>query len=141
MQDTTGASAGPVAYTINVAPGPSGTNNANLDGRYVCLFQGSIDTDDTRWATVASFQADGQGNIAGGIFDTNGYDIGSASGTISGSYSIASDNNGMASIRTILTNGCLLYTSRLPLLSSPSRPKAKLAPLMVFEAKALAVAR
>ena len=124
VQDTTGASAGPVAYTINVAPGPSGTNNANLDGRYVCLFQGSIDTDDTRWATVASFQADGQGNIAGGIFDTNGYDIGSASGTISGSYSIASDNNGMASIRTILTNGAagIQTTQWAVALSSAAQP-------------------
>jgi hypothetical protein len=105
VQDTTGASAGPVAYTINVAAGPSGVNDINLDGRYVCLFQGLIDTDGTRWATVASFQADGQGNFLSGIFDTNSYDIGSASGAMTGSYSIGSDNNGMASIRTVLTNG------------------------------------
>ncbi|MFY9854532.1 MAG: hypothetical protein WAK26_11720, partial [Terracidiphilus sp.] len=105
VQDTTGASAGPIAYTINVAAGPSGADNANLNGRYVCLFQGSIDTDGTSWATVASFQADGKGNFSSGIFDTNSYDIGSASGTISGSYSIGTDNNGMASVRTILTNG------------------------------------
>ena len=105
VEDTTGASAGPVAYTINIAAGPSGVNNANLSGRYICLFQGTIDTDGTRWATVASFQADGQGHFLTGIFDTNSYDIGSASGTATGSYSIGSDNNGMASIRTVLTNG------------------------------------
>ncbi len=83
VQDITGASAGPVNYTINVAAGPSGANNGSLNGSYVCLFQGSIDTDGTRWATLASFQADGQGNFISGIFDTNSYDIGSASGTIS----------------------------------------------------------
>jgi hypothetical protein len=105
VEDTTGASAGPFAYTINVADGPSGANDANLSGRYVCLFQGNIDTDGTRWATVASFQADGKGGFASGIFDTNSHDIGSASGTVTGSYSIGSDNNGMASIRTVLTNG------------------------------------
>jgi hypothetical protein len=103
--DTTGASAGPVAYTINVSAGPSGANNSSLSGRYVCLFQGTIDADGTRWATVASFQADGQGDFSSGVFDTNSYDIGSASGTVSGSYSIGSDNNGMAQIRTVLTNG------------------------------------
>jgi hypothetical protein len=124
VQDTTGASAGPVAYTINVAPGPSGTNNANLSGRYVCLFQGSIDTDGTSWATVASFRADGQGDFTSGIFDTNSYDIGSASGTISGSYSIASDNNGMASIRTVLTNGAagIQTTQWAVALSSAAQP-------------------
>jgi hypothetical protein len=105
VQDITGASAGPVNYTINVAAGSSGANNGSLSGSYVCLFQGSIDTDGTRWATLASFQADGQGNFINGIFDTNSYDIGSASGTITGSYNIGSDNNGMASIHTILTNG------------------------------------
>jgi hypothetical protein len=127
VQDTTGASAGPVAYTINVAPGPSGTNNANLEGRYVCLFQGSIDTDGTSWATVASFQADGQGDFTSGIFDTNSYDIGSASGTISGSYSIASDNNGMASIRTVLTNGAagIQTTQWAVALSNAAQPAQK----------------
>jgi hypothetical protein len=105
VQDTTGASDGPVNYTINVAPGPNGANNGSLNGSYVCLFQGSIDTDGTRWATLASFQADGQGNFSSGVFDTNSYDIGSSSGVMTGSYSIGADNNGMASIHTILTNG------------------------------------
>jgi hypothetical protein len=104
VQDTTGASAGPVNYTINVAAGPSGVNNGILNGAYVCLFQGSIDTDSTRWATLTSFQADGQGNFINGIFDTNSYDIGSASGTISGAFNIGADSNGTASIHTILTN-------------------------------------
>lgn len=124
VEDTTGASAGPIPFTINVDAGPNGANNANLDGRYVCLFQGSIDTDGTRWATVASFQADGQGGLTSGIFDTNSYDIGSASGTISGSYSIGQDNSGIASIRTILTNGAAgIQTTRWAIaLSSAAQP-------------------
>jgi hypothetical protein len=105
VQDTVGASAGPVSYTINIASGPGSANNGSLKGSYVCLFQGSIDTDGTRWATLASFQADGQGNFTSGILDTNSYDIGSASGTMTGSYNIGADNNGMAFIHTILTNG------------------------------------
>jgi hypothetical protein len=105
VQDTVGAAAGPVNYTINVAAGPSGANNGSLKGSYVCLLQGSIDTDGTRWATLASFQADGRGNFTGGAFDTNSYDIGSGSGTMTGSYNIGADNNGMASIQTILTEG------------------------------------
>jgi len=105
VQDTTGAAAGPVNYTITIASGPTSANNASLSGSYVCLFQGSIDTDGTRWATLASFHADGQSNFTSGIFDTNSYDIGSASGTMTGSYNIGADNNGTASIHTILTDG------------------------------------
>jgi hypothetical protein len=103
--DTTGTVAGPVTYTINVDAGPSGANNASLQGSYACLFQGSNDWDSTRWATVASFQADGQGNFTSGVFDTNSYDTGPGSGMISGSYSIGSDYNGSASIHTVLTAG------------------------------------
>jgi len=124
VQDTSGASAGPVNYTINVAAGPSGANNSKLSGAYVCLFQGSVDTDGTRWATVASFQADGQGNFTNGVFDTNSYDIGSASGTISGAFDIGADNNGTASIHTILTNGAagFLTTKWAIAISSAAQP-------------------
>jgi hypothetical protein len=124
VEDTVGAAAGPVTYTINFAAGPSGANNGSLNGNYVCLLQGSVDTDGTRWATLASFQADGQGNFTSGIFDTNSYDIGSASGTMSGSYTIAVDNNGMASIHTILTNGAAgIQTTHWAIaLSSAAQP-------------------
>lgn len=101
--DMAGAIAGPVSYTINVAAGPASVNNATLNGSYVCLFQGLYDLDGTRWASVASFQADGQGNFTGGVFDTNSHDIGSGSGILSGTYSIGADNNGMASLSTRLT--------------------------------------
>jgi len=105
VEDTAGVVAGPINYTINIAAGPSGANNSSLNGSYVCLFQGSVDTDGTRWATLANFQADGQGNFTNGVFDTNSYDIGSSSGVMTGSYSIGADNNGMASIHTVLTEG------------------------------------
>jgi hypothetical protein len=104
VQDTVGSTAGPVTLTINVAAGPSGASDSSLNGSYACLLQGSIDDDGSRWATVTSFQADGQGHFSSGVFDTNSYDIGSASGIITGSYSIGSDMNGLASTNTILTN-------------------------------------
>jgi hypothetical protein len=103
-QDTLGVTAGPVTLTIQIAAGPNGTNNASLHGNYTCLLQGSIDDDGTRWASILNFQADGQGNFSNGIFDTNSYDIGSASGVVSGSYNVGADQSGMASIHTILTN-------------------------------------
>jgi hypothetical protein len=105
VEDTVGAVAGPITYTVTVGGGPNGANNGNLNGTYVCLLQGFMDGDGTSWASVASFQTDGQGNITNGVFDTNSYDIGSGSGILSGSYSIGSDNSGMASIHTILTDG------------------------------------
>jgi hypothetical protein len=105
VADTTGASAGPITYTVNFGVGPNGANDSNLNGNYVCLFQGTFDNDDSRWATLASFQADGQGNFSTGILDTNSTHIGSASGTISGSYNIGSDNNGIASIYMVLNSG------------------------------------
>jgi len=124
VQDTVGASAGPVTYTVNFAAGPSGANNSSLTGSYVCLLQGSVDTDSTRWATLTSFQADGQGNFTSGIFDTNSYDIGSASGAMTGSYNIGADNNGMASIHTVLTDGAAgIQTTQWAIaLSSSAQP-------------------
>ena len=105
VQDSGGGMAGPVTYTLNVAGGPNGANNGNLNGSYACIFQGFVDDDNSRWASLASFQADGQGHFSSGIFDTNSRDIGTASGTITGSYNIGSDNNGLASLHTILTDG------------------------------------
>jgi hypothetical protein len=105
VADTTGTTVGPVTYTINVAAGPDGVNNGKLNGRYVCLLQGFNDSDSSRWASLISFLADGQGNFSSGILDTNSHDIGSALGTMTGSYNIGADNNGFASVHTILTDG------------------------------------
>jgi hypothetical protein len=105
VEDTSGNRAGPVAYSIDVAAGPDGANNSSLNGSYVCLLQGFIDDDGSRWASLYSFKADGQGNFTSGIVDTNSHSMGSASGTMDGSYSIGSDNNGVASIHTVLNDG------------------------------------
>jgi len=126
-RDTANNIAGPITLTINVNPGPNAANNASLLGSYTCLLQGSIDDDGTRWASILSFQADGQGDFNNGIFDTNSYDIGSASGIVSGAYSIGSDNNGTASIHTILTNGAAgVQTTQWAIaLSGSAQPAAE----------------
>jgi hypothetical protein len=105
VADASGVTLGPVPFTLNVGNGPDGANNGSLNGSYVCLLQGFVDDDGTRWASLASFQADGNGHFNSGIFDTNSKDIGSASGTITGSYNVGSDMNGLTSLQTILTDG------------------------------------
>jgi len=104
VADTLGDTAGPVTYTVNVGAGPNGVNNGKLNGSYVCLLQGFADDNGSRWASLYSFQAAGAGNFTSGILDTNSHDIGSASGTLTGTYSIGADNNGVASIHTVLNN-------------------------------------
>jgi hypothetical protein len=104
-EDTSGNTAGPVSYTINVGAGPDGSGNARLNGRYVCLLHGFTDDNGSRWASLYSFQADGQGNFASGVLNTNSHDIGSASGIVSGSYSIGADKMGVAFIHTYLNDG------------------------------------
>jgi hypothetical protein len=103
--DIVGASAGPVTFNLQVAPAVGNVHNGSLNGSYSCLMQGSNDADGTRWAIVANFQADGLGNFTNGIFDTNSHDVGSGSGVLTGSYNIGADNNGLASIKTVLTDG------------------------------------
>jgi len=105
VADTVGVTVGPVPYTISVANGPNGANNGSLNGNYVCLLQGFVDDDGSRWASLASFQADGKGHFVSGVYDTNSEGVGSASGTIDGSYNVGSDNHGLASLHTILTDG------------------------------------
>jgi len=124
VEDTTGTLTGPMTYIINVASGPSGANNANINGSYLCLLQGFVDDDSSRSASIISFQADGQGNFTSGIIDTNGSATGSASGTMTGSYKIGADNNGMASIHTVLNEGAagIQTTQWAVALSSTAQP-------------------
>jgi hypothetical protein len=126
-QDTLGSSAGPVTLSINVSAGPTAAKNSSLNGSYTCLMQGSIDDDGTRWASILNFQADGQGSFTNGIYDINSYDIGSASGIVSGSYTIGADNNGQASVRTILTNNAAgVQTTQWTIaLSGSAQPAAQ----------------
>jgi hypothetical protein len=84
--------------TINVVSPPSGANNKYLSGTYVCKFDGFEDRDGARITSLFSFKANGAaGTFTGGVFDTNSRDFpAEMSGTITGTYSIGADNNGVA---------------------------------------------
>jgi hypothetical protein len=105
--DTTNSSdTASVTYTLPVVAGPNGANNGNLKGTYVCKLDGFSDSDGTRWASLSSVTADGKGNLTGGIWDTNGTDFTTEeSGTLSGTYSIGADNNGLATTIAVATSG------------------------------------
>ena len=105
--DTTNSSdTASVTYTLPVVAGPNGANNGNLKGTYVCKLDGFADSDGTRWASLSSVTADGKGNLTGGIWDTNGTDFTTEeSGTLSGTYSIGADNNGLATTIAVATSG------------------------------------
>lgn len=77
----------------------AGAHNSYLSGTYVCLAEGFKDSDQSRWANVSSIVADGKGNITSGVWDTNGTDFttGALSGTLTGTYSVGADNNGVLS--------------------------------------------
>jgi hypothetical protein len=105
VSDTLNETAGPVAYTVNVVSGPDGSHDAYLKGRYDCLIQGFNDVDSSRWATISSVVADGLGNWSNGVFDTNSRHTSAATGTLSGSYSIGSDNTGLSTMSWALTSG------------------------------------
>jgi hypothetical protein len=106
VKDSKGATAGPVTYSINVISGPSGAHNGYLNGRYVCKFDGFNDKDGSRFTSLASFQADGLGNLSSGVFDMNSRDQATAmSGTVSGAYNIGSDNNGLLTTNAVMVLG------------------------------------
>jgi len=106
VEDSQSNTVGPVTYSVNVVSGPSGVNNGNLSGTYVCKFDGFNDNDGSRIATLSSFVGDGNGNFTSGIFDTNNRDYGTAvAGTFTGNYSVGADNNGVATSNWALTSG------------------------------------
>ena len=107
VTDSASHSAGPVTYTINVVSAPSGVNNANLKGTYVCKMNGYYDSNGAQWATLGSFQAAGApGTLANGIFDSNSRnDTTAVTGTMTGTYAIGSDNNGILILNAVLTSG------------------------------------
>ena len=87
------------AYTVNVGAWPNGANNSYLKGTYTCLMNRFVDSDGSRFAVISSVQADGNGNLTNGVFDLNGRDFTSEiTGTVTGTYSIGADNNGLASV-------------------------------------------
>jgi hypothetical protein len=59
---------------VTVAPAASTAHNSYLSGTWVCSINGYFDNDNARWAALTSFQADGNGNITGGVIDENSRD-------------------------------------------------------------------
>ena len=95
-----------VSYSVVVSGGPNGANNGNAKGTYVCRTNGFNDSGGATWTSLSSVVLDGKGNLSSGIFDKVLSDSATVvRGTISGTYSIGADNNGIATIKSAFTNG------------------------------------
>jgi hypothetical protein len=108
VTDSQGHTAGPSTYTINVINGPNHQHDSYLNGIYVCKTDGFNDSDGARWTSLSSFTANGTAaTITSGIWDMNGRDqsSGEASGTVTGTYNIGADNNGLMTINSAQTGG------------------------------------
>ncbi len=87
------ATSGSLTLTINAQ---SGANDAELKGQYAFLLQGFNDASGNQFAVVGSLTADGSGNVQG-MIDENGPTVLTAT-SVSGTYSIGSDNRGTISL-------------------------------------------
>lgn len=94
VTDSAKETVGPFAYTIAVASSAPANNNSAIQGTYACLMQGFVDAGQDRYAALASFVADGQGNITSGVYDSNRRGSTPDSGTLAGSYTVGTDGNG-----------------------------------------------
>lgn len=103
--DNVGASVTSQQLTITVSSGPNGAHNSYLNGRYVCLTNGFVDADGSRWASLTSISADGAGHLSNGVFDTNGRSMGYSSGTVTGTYNVGADNRGVITLTFAYTGG------------------------------------
>ncbi len=75
-------------------------NNANLHGHYATAMEGwNTDSTVQLSASAASFVADGAGNITGGNLDTTDSSNGHRSGTFTGTYCMAANNLGTATLQ------------------------------------------
>jgi hypothetical protein len=108
VTDSQSHTAVPVTYTLPVINGPNHQHDSYLNGTYVCKTDGFNDTDGARWTSLSSFTANGTAaTITSGIFDMNGRDqsSGEASGTVTGTYNIGADNNGLVTMNSVPTGG------------------------------------
>ena len=103
VQDNLGNTAISPTYTIVFSSAPDGKHNSYLKGRYSCLFNGYLDKNNSRHGFVLSILADGAGNFTGGVFDDNDSTTGAYNGTETGTYSLGSNNNGTASMTTVIS--------------------------------------
>jgi hypothetical protein len=116
--------------TVVSAPATSNAHTSYVSGTWVCSIGGAFDKDGARWAALTSFQTDGDGNITGGAIDENSRDFTAAlSGTITGAYSIYSDNNGVLTTNVAWSNHTASSNSfaiALNDLAGPSATRARL---------------
>ena len=104
--NTNSANKASVTYTVPINSPPDGSLNGDLTGTYVCLTQGFKDSDGSRWASLSSIVLDGSGNISSGVWDQNSRNSSSAaSGTVTGTYSVGSDSNGIFTTTSTVTSG------------------------------------
>jgi len=95
-----------VTYNLPVSSGPNGAHNGYLSGTYTCKFEGYNDRDGSRWATLSSFKADGNGKMSSGVWDMNSRSQTTAgSGTVTGTYNVGADNNGLMTTSATQTVG------------------------------------
>jgi hypothetical protein len=93
-------------YSVTIGSGPTNANNSRLNGTYVCYLQGYNDSNNSRWATLSSVVLNGSGSISSGVWDSNSRNFPSAiSGTLTGSYNVNADNNGLATWTSTVTAG------------------------------------
>jgi len=83
------------SFTITAT---SSNNNAELKGQYAFLVGGFDDATGKQFAYIGSLTADGAGNITSGIEDINLPSAVKSSLAITGTYSVGTDNRGMATI-------------------------------------------
>jgi hypothetical protein len=113
----------PLALTVN--PTTNGANTSHLSGTYVCSLSGYFDKDGARWAALTSFQADGAGNFAAGVIDENSRDFTSAlTGTLSGKYSVGTDNSGLVTTTATWSTGTTATSSWAIALNDLAGPTA-----------------
>jgi hypothetical protein len=126
-------------HAVTVTPTESAAHNSYLSGTWVCSINGGLnvsgEVSGPRWAELTSFQADGKGNITSGVIDQNSRVLASAAtGTLTGSYSIGSDNNGLLTANIVWGGGATgggptitnSYAIALNNLAGPTATRARL---------------
>jgi len=112
---------------VTVTPAVSVAHNSYLSGTWVCSINGYFDADGARWAALASFQADGNGNLSAGVIDENSRDFTAPlSGTLTGSYSVDADNNGLLTSNITWNNNTTSTNSFAIALNNFAGPTASI---------------
>jgi hypothetical protein len=115
--DTVGGTA-TQAMTFTISAARSTVNNSELSGQYAFLLSG-FDAKGNPLAIAGKFTADGNGNITGGVIDTNGTGLTAplANASLSATtYAVGADNRGKLTLTSPSSSGT--YTIALNNISS-----------------------